>query len=349
MRLSVAFDGSQPLDACRAVAQVAESLGLDGVWSAEHLGLHDAVTASAAFLAATSRIEVGLVGPNASSRHPGLLAMELASLAELGGGRVRAQLGTGDATLGARIGARSRRPLGEVEALVTTIRALHRGEEVSVDLPEFRLDQFRLRRFPPGPAMPLDVMAIRPAMLALACRIGDGVALSAGASHAYLAESVSAIERHLLEQGRVRSEFRISAMVLGAVGEDLEEVRARVAKVLAFAPPGVIPALVAGLDGLPDPALVRATLGSDGPAAAAALYRDGIADELAIVATPASLPAAIERYAALGIDELALTVVGDPDDMLAATHALGRAAGTGAAATGAAGTGAVRAEAGGRP
>jgi alkanesulfonate monooxygenase SsuD/methylene tetrahydromethanopterin reductase-like flavin-dependent oxidoreductase (luciferase family) len=341
LRLSIAFDGSQALDTCQAVVRAAETAGLDGVWSAEHLGLHDAVTASAAFLVTTSRIEVGLVGLNASSRHPGLLAMELASLAELGKGRVRAQLGTGDAILGARIGARSRRPLGEVEAFVAAIRALQRGEEVSVDEPEFRLDRFRLRRFRPAPRTPLDVMAIRPAMLELACRIGDGVALSAGASRAYLAESMGAIERHLATHERVRSRFRISAMVLAAVGDDLSEARRRVAKVLAFAPPGAIPALTAGLDGLPDPEVVRATLGRDGPAAAAAMYPDEVVDALSIVATPAGLPAAIERFAALGIDELALTLTGDLEDMLTATSALGHAR-AGAMA------GAMGAEAGGR-
>jgi len=62
----------------------------------------------------------------------------------------------------------------------------------------------------------------------------------------------------------------------------------------------------------------------DGPAAAAALYRAEVVDALALVATPTSLPAAIERFAALGIDELACTLTGDLDDMLTATNALGQ-------------------------
>ena len=324
MRLSIAFDGSQSIRLCAPVVQLAEGAQLDGVWSAEHLGLHDAVTASATYLALTNRIEVGLVGLNASSRHPGLLAMELASLAELGAGRVRAQLGTGDPTLVARIGARSRRPLAEVEALVEAVRALHRGEELSVDEPEFRLDRFRLRRFERTPPMPLDVMAIRPRMLKLAAQIGDGVALSAGASRKYLADTVATVETHLAEFGRERREFRISAMVLTAIGPDLADARHQVAKLLAYAPPGIVPALTTGVDALPDPAMVRATLLRDGPAAAAALYRAEVVDALALVATPTSLPAAIERFAALGIDELACTLTGDLDDMLTATNALGQ-------------------------
>jgi len=305
------------------VVAAAEATGLDGVWSAEHLGLHDAVTASATFLGLTNRIEIGLVGLNASSRHPGLLAMELASLAELGAGRVRAQLGTGDPTLGARIAARSRRPLAEVEALVAAIRALHRGEEVSVAEPEFRLDRFRLRRFELTAPMPLDVMAIRPRMLRLAARIGDGVTLSAGASRTYLAETVKAVEAHLAELGRDRAQYRISAMVLTAIGPDAGEARRQVAKLLTYAPPGVVPALTAGVSDLPDPTMVRGTLQSEGPAAAAALYRDEMVDELALVATPVSLPAVIREYAALGIDELACTLTGDLDSLLAATNALG--------------------------
>lgn len=322
MRLSIALDGSQSLAASRVVVAAAEAAGLDGVWSAEHLGLHDSITSSAAYLVSTDRIDVGVVGPNASSRHPGLLAMELASLVELGGTRVRAQLGTGDAVLAAKIGARSRRPLGEVAALVHAIRALQRGEEVSVAVPEFTLDRFRLRRFGQLPAMPIDIMAIRPAMLELACRIGDGVALSAGASRAYLAASMGAVRAHLATSSRARSDFRVTAMVLFALAEDLTEARERIAKLLAFAPPGQVAELVTGIDDLPDPAEVRATLERDGPVAAGALYRAEVVDALAIAATPATLPSALEAYADLGIDEIALTLTGDLDAMLVATEAL---------------------------
>ena len=73
MRLSLGFTGFGPLEGTVEAVQVAEGVGFDGVWTAEHLGHHDAIVPSTLYLQATERIEIGMVGFSAASRHPGAL------------------------------------------------------------------------------------------------------------------------------------------------------------------------------------------------------------------------------------------------------------------------------------
>ena len=110
VRLSVSFMGISPIESTLPAVRAAERFGLDGVWSAEHIGFHDAIVPSALYLRETERLEVGVVGISTAGRHPGLIAMELSSLAELGPGRVRVQVGTGDPSLVAKLGKEVSRP-----------------------------------------------------------------------------------------------------------------------------------------------------------------------------------------------------------------------------------------------
>ena len=93
MRLSILFSGFGSLGETFQAVRQADKEGLDGVGSAEHLGFHDAVVPSASYLAVTKRLEVGLVGLSTAGRHPGLLAMELMSLSELGPNRYKSPSG----------------------------------------------------------------------------------------------------------------------------------------------------------------------------------------------------------------------------------------------------------------
>ena len=311
MHLSIAFDGSTPIPATLPVVDAAEDAGLDRVWSAEHVGLNDAVVPSSQYLARTRRLGVGLIGCNPDTRHPGLLAMELASLASIAAGRVRVQVGTGDPTLARLIGVRQLAPpLENVEALVTSLRDLLAGKRVAHEAPTFTLDGLQLRACEEPPK--IDIMAIRPKMLALAARVGDGVALSAGASTTYLSRAVSAIEDHLGAAGRDRQSFAINAVVIGAVREDLDAARHHAAKLLAFSPHAMAEILADGEVSLPDPDEVRTAMAERGPSAAGELFAAETIDALALTATPASLGDALARYSSTGIDELTVMLSGNP-------------------------------------
>jgi alkanesulfonate monooxygenase SsuD/methylene tetrahydromethanopterin reductase-like flavin-dependent oxidoreductase (luciferase family) len=309
MRVSVAFDGSTSVADGGAIVDLAESLGLDGVWSAEHLGLRDAIVPSAHFLGRTRRLEVGLIGLNPFSRHPGLLAMELSSLAELAPGRLRVQVGTGDPELGRRLELDvTDRPLATVEAFIEALRALFAGERLTAKGPGFGFDAFTVVR--PHDAPRVDLMAMRPRMLALAGRVADGVSLSAGASRRYLAEATKQVIASLATAGRDRSRFRVSAVAICSVDNDLGAARRRAARSLAFSLAASGQVLLAADDPAVDSDAIRIALDTQGVRQAAQLIPDDVIDALTFVATPGTVDEALAAYAQLGLDELALMVVG---------------------------------------
>ena len=303
MRISIGYTGSTSLPLTLATADAAEAAGLSGIWSAEHVGMNDAIVPSTVYATRTERLEIGVMGLNADTRSPGVLAMELATLSALAPGRVRLHIGTGSPQRAAQLGVTGRRTLAGVEVFADALRRLLRGETVSVRSEAFALEGMRITTADPAlPPIPIDVMAIRPKMTALAARIADGLSLTVLSSHDYLRSQVALVERVLEEEGRDRSAFRVSASVLVSVEPELDRARTALATALASFPPGA-PEMLAGLD-LPDPDAVQAARAEGGPAQAAALFGAETVEGLGIVATPDTLGAAIDRYRADGVDEL---------------------------------------------
>ncbi|MEJ3654404.1 LLM class flavin-dependent oxidoreductase [Actinomycetes bacterium KLBMP 9759] len=302
MRLSLSFSGFGPLDATVRSAAAAAEADLDGVWMCEHLGFTDGVVPAAAVLSSTSGIEVGIVGSAPVSRHPALFAMELGGLATLAPGRVRVQVGLGDAMLVGTLGASHRGGLRMAEEFVLVLRRLLAGEAVDGEQAGHRYVDFRLFGPPPVPP-PIDLMAVRPRMLDLAARVADGVSLTAGASLEYLASAVESVVASLLDAGRERSSFRVSATVLGAVAADEDTAAAMVAPILAgFDPAGFA---TTAPDVFSEAELAGGTL----PMTTAKV------SALALVATPDTLADALDRFAATGIDEVALGLVNPPEEI----------------------------------
>lgn len=129
--------------------------------------------------------------------------MELASLAELGPGRVRVQVSLGDQFLIGRIGSRFTEGLRQVEEFVDALRDLLGGKQLGGTYCGHHLDGYQIAPVYPAPA--IDIMALHPRMLALAARVADGVSLYSGASRAYLTQAVRDVERVLAAQGRDRA------------------------------------------------------------------------------------------------------------------------------------------------
>lgn len=308
MRLSISYSGFGPIQPMVAAVRAAERAGLDGVWTAEHVGFHDAVVPSACFLSNTERIEIGIVGAAPVSRHPGLLAMELASLAELGPGRVRIQVGLGDQFLIGRIGGRFTEGLRQVEEFVDALRHLFAGKQLNGTYCGHRFDGYQIASVDPAPA--IDVMALRPRMLAMAARIADGVSLSSGASLGYLTQAVRDVERVLAETGRQRSHYRITAMALGAIAPQEEAAAALLTPVLGLFSPGALGVLAPEVF---DPQALASVAGD--PGGVGPLLTPQAVARLGVVATPESLPNVLASYAATGIDELSINLINPPAEI----------------------------------
>ncbi|WP_039797590.1 LLM class flavin-dependent oxidoreductase [Nocardia araoensis] len=303
MRISLAYTGFGSILANLPAIHAADECGLDGIWYAEHICNHDAIVPATVYLRETERLELALMGVSTAGRHPGVAAMELASLAEIAPGRVRAAVGTGVPEMIAKLGKRPRRPVQETIALHQALRTALAGGDLNADYGDFGFTQFKMNPLAGPP--PLDIMAIRPRMVEAAARHADGVCLSAGSSRKYLAQTVQRVETTLAESGRDRASFRITSLVAAFITDDMSKARSQVAALLSTFDPATTEYLAAGA--IPDGALVRA-VGEGGPFAAMPVFTPDVIDAVAMVCPPDGIGEALGRYAETGIDELAVAL-----------------------------------------
>ena len=323
MRLSLAFSGFGPLVGTVEVVKAAEDLGFDGVWTAEHLGFHDGIVPSAMYLQATERMEIGIVGLSAASRHPGTLAMELASLCEMGPGRIRVQIGVGDPGLVAKLGGTVERPLVRTEQLLDVLREVMSGREINREVLPGTFKNFRLNAYQ-GPPPPLDVMAIRPGMVKLAARVADGLSISVAASRTYLRETVELVESELAATGRDRSSFRITALAFGLIAPGIDQILGGMGPMLATFPPE--PMEILGKGALDGRAYVEAHTGGRTLEASKMLTAD-VVRELTFAAEPDAVGEVMKEFEATGIDELGVMPMGPPEMLPLAVKLLADARG----------------------
>lgn len=206
-------------------ARIAESTGLDQVWVIEDCFFTTGVSLAAAALAVTERIEVGLGILPAVARPAALTAMELATLADLGQGRLVAGIGHGVQDWMAQMGVRPRSPLKAFDETMTTVRRLLGGEEVSFAGEYVHLDRVRLDR---PPAVPVRLLAgmQQERSMALAGRVADGIILVEGVGPTYVRWSLEHADRQ-------PDGFDVVTFTLLSVDRDPRLARRRVAPFVA--------------------------------------------------------------------------------------------------------------------
>ncbi|MDH6194821.1 5,10-methylenetetrahydromethanopterin reductase [Mycobacterium frederiksbergense] len=310
MRLSLSFTGFGSILADLPAVRAADECGFDGVWYAEHICAHDAVVPATVYLRETERLELSLMGISAAGRHPGVAAMELASLAEIAPGRVRAAVGTGVPDMIAKLGRSVEKPVASTIALHQALKTALAGGNLTADYPGFSFQQYKLNPLTAPPA--LDIMAVRPRMVQAAAQYADGVCLSAGSSRRYLADTVKRVEAALAEAGRPRAGFRISAVVTAFITDDVQKARMQVASMLSTFDAATTEYLAAGA--IPDGALVDA-VARGGPFEAVRVFTPEVIDAVGMVCPPDGIADALAAYAETGVDEIAIAPFAPPDQV----------------------------------
>lgn len=220
----------------RAVAETAESSGLDSAWIADHLlaqmqdgtvhAMQDAWTLLTAVAAVTSRLELGPLVLCSSFRDPGVTANMAVTFDDVSGGRLVLGLGSGwhDPEYEAFGFPKSYRVSRFAEALEIIVRLLRR-EEVSFEGRYYRLSKARLLP-PPQRPIPVLVACRRPRMLGLTAR------WAAAWNTAWYAEpndrlhaEVEEFERALSDAGRSGADVERTLGII--VGEDPPDTIAR--------------------------------------------------------------------------------------------------------------------------
>ncbi|MCW5882530.1 MAG: LLM class F420-dependent oxidoreductase [Anaerolineae bacterium] len=228
-----------------ALAQAAESLGYDSVWTAEAYG-SDAVTPLTWIAARTERIKVGTAIMQMPARTPAMTAMTAATLDMLSGGRVLLGLGvSGPQVVEGWHGVAYGNPLKRSREYVDIVRAILRREQPLeyhgevYDIPAqggTGLGKpLKLIIHPLRATIPIYLAAIGPKNIALAAEIADGWL------PIFFAPQRAEVFRSSLEEGFARAgggkgmaDFDIAVTVPVVMGSDVAGCRMWVKPMLAL-------------------------------------------------------------------------------------------------------------------
>jgi len=203
-------------------AREAEELGFDSAWVMDHVLIqrgdrrvmaHDPMLVLAHAAAATSRITLGTLVLCHAFRHAGQLAREASALADSSGGRFVLGLGAGwhrpefDA-----LGLPFDHRVGRLEEAVPPLRALLRGERVSVDGRWLKLSEASIPVTSAPP--PVWIAADGPRMLAVAARAEGWTHANWGAADPSAFRGAGKrLDAELDKIGRDRAEIERSASI----------------------------------------------------------------------------------------------------------------------------------------
>ncbi len=236
-------------------AKLAEELGFGTFWVPEDPFYRGAFTIASAIAAATSTVKVGLGVVNPYTRHPALIAMELAALEEVSQGRSILGVGAGlKDWIEGRLGIPYMRSTSAMRETVEIVRRMFRGEELSLAGRVFRTDRIRMSFQPPRAEVPIHLGVIGPKNLELAGEVADGVLLSVMTSPAYLKFAMEHLRCGLRRAPRDQSRFTVGAYLIASISDDERAARDAVRPLLAIlislmAPQPEVPILAtAGLD-----------------------------------------------------------------------------------------------------
>jgi 5,10-methylenetetrahydromethanopterin reductase len=258
---------------------------------------------------ASEELLVGTGVTHPFTRHPGVTANAIGTIAELSCGR---------AVLGVGVGDRPVRELGLTPAkrstlhdAVETWRSLTAGAAVSRDHRRFALRDARLA-FPPASSVPVWIAASGPRTLALAGEIGDGVLAQIGLTPRHIEFALDRVREGAGGAGRPPPEFGVVAY--GSVAPDRARARDESRYIAAwFAQTAPMQCELAGVNRQLVARIRRAYRGGELHKAdeAARLVSEEMIDALTIGGTPDEVATRLGEFEALGVDRVTYMPMGE--------------------------------------
>ncbi len=288
-----------------------EKAGFDELWVVEDCFFAGGVSAAAVALASAERLKVGLGIVPAVARNAAFAAMEFAALARLYPGRFLPGIGHGVAGWMRQVGAMPDSQLTALEEVVSSVKALLRGETLEVSGEYVKLDEVCLDH-PPQSVPPVSTGVRGPKSLALSGRVADGTILAECAPPAYVAWAREKISEGAAEADRQNEEHRLMVYAPCKVDRDSgaakESLRPVVAETLVSGGVGAQISPLGITEDLED--MIR----RGGVEAVEKALPDEWLDQLTVVGNPDECVAAIDRLGEAGADAVVLVPsIGQPE------------------------------------
>lgn len=315
--MTIPFDGIPLHTQAEWIAELAR-LGYTDVWSSEANGADGFAPLALASVWAPS-LRLGSAIVPAFTRGPATLAQCVATMADAAPGRFVFGIGTSSQPIVERWNDISfDEPYKKVRDTVEFLRVALRGDKVREDYETFSVKGFKLA-FTPEVQPEILIAALRPGMLRLAGRVGDGAIIN------WLsADDVAQVVPHVHDQGDGK---QIVARIFVMPTEDVDTVR----QVARFAIAAYLNVEVyakfhewLGRGEMLQPMWDKWQAGDR--AGALAAIPDELVDQLVIHGTPAECRAHIQRYVDNGVDCPAVAFIPGGYDVREAMRAIAPAA-----------------------
>lgn len=280
----------------------AEQAGFGEVWLSEDCFFSGGISGAAIALAATDRIPVGLGVVSAVTRHPALLAMEIATLDRTFPGRLMPAVGLGVPGWLEQMGLTPPSALRAVRDCLVVLDGLLSGGEAQ-STSTFRAESIRLVH-PPQRPIPLQTGVAGPKMLQLSGEVASGTLLSVLAGSAYVRWAREQIDQGRARSGRMQRRHRVTTFALCAVAEDSAVARSDARRAVAFYLAAGGPNALTQAYGISDE--LRALLADGGAGELERRIPDRWVDDLAVAGDPDECSRKIQALLDAGSDHVAL-------------------------------------------
>jgi 5,10-methylenetetrahydromethanopterin reductase len=243
----------EPLKKVVSTAKLAEELGFEHVVHADQRfsGEKDVFVTLAADALNTSTVRLGPCVSDPYTRIPAMLAVAIASLDELSGGRAELVLGAGGSGF-AQMHLERNRVNQALRETVTMSRALFSGQVVDFEGKLFKLTNAQLR-FDVRPDIPILIATRSPRNLELAGEIADGAVIATYVSKPQLEFAIERVRAGTTKAGRRLEDVRLVSWVYTSISDDdgrqaVENVRPFVTQALVNTSPEAYPVILEGFD-----------------------------------------------------------------------------------------------------
>ena len=252
VKFGVGMAPVEPLKKVVATAKLAEELGFEYVVHADQrfAGEKDVFVTLAADALSTQRVKLGPCVSDPFTRIPAMLAVAIATLDELSGGRAVLGLGAGGSGF-AQMHLERKHANQALRETILMIRALLSGEVVRHDGQLFKLTDAQLK-FDVRPDIPIYLATRSPMNLELAGELADGALIATYVSKEQLKFAVDRVRAGATKARRKLEDVKVISWVYTSISDDgqqaVENVRWFVTQALINTSPEAYPEIFAGFD-----------------------------------------------------------------------------------------------------